>query len=280
MGDRVPPVTVAGLRYTRSMESTRWNGTRALVTGASSGIGAAIARLLGAGGARVLLTGRNAEALEAVTAECGEGASFLAGDLTDPAFREALAAGVRERLEGLDLLVNNAGITMNARFEALDPGVLRQIMEIDFFAQVELTRLLLDELIAARGRIVVMSSVTGLVGTPTRTAYAAAKHALHGLFGGLRVELRSRGVSVTIACPGYVATPIRERAVLGDGREQGVDQAAGRRMLTAEEVARRTLRAARRRRRLVTMGAETRLARLLSIVAPGRLDAILERATR
>ena len=263
-----------------AMGSAGWNGTRALVTGASSGIGAAIARELGAAGARVVLTGRNEAALARVAASSGTGASFLAGDLTDPAFRERLTEAVREHLGGLDLLVNNAGITMNARFEELESEVLRWIMEIDFFAQVELTRLVLPELFASKGRIVVMSSVTGLVGTPTRTAYAAAKHALHGLFGALRIELRSRGVSVTIACPGYVATPIRERAVLGDGREQGVDQAAGRTMLSAEDVARRTLRAAWRRRRMVLMGMETRLARILSIAAPGVLDNILEKATR
>jgi short-subunit dehydrogenase len=257
-----------------------WRDMRALVTGASSGIGAALAEALAGAGARLLLTGRNREALAEVAARCGTGASILAGDLTDGEFRKRLAEAVRERLGGLDLLVNNAGISMNARFEELRPEVLRRIMEINFFAPVELTRLLLPELARARGRIVVMSSITGLVGTPTRTAYAASKHALHGFFDALRVELRQRGVSVTIACPGYVATPIRERALLADGSIQGHDQVAGRKMLSAEEVARRTLRAAALRRRRILMGRETRLARLLSLAAPGLLDRILERATR
>lgn len=257
-----------------------WQGQRALVTGASSGIGAALAEALGGAGARLLLTGRNGEALAEVAGRCGAETSAVAGDLTSAEFRERLAGAVRERLGGLDLLVNNAGISMNARFEELRPEVLRRIMEINFFAPVELTRLLLPDLVTARGRIVVMSSVTGLVGTPTRTAYAASKHALHGFFDALRVELRPRGVGVTIACPGYVATPIRERALLADGSSQGHDQAAGRRMLSADEVARRTLRAAARGRRRILMGRETRLARLLSLVAPGLLDRILERATR
>lgn len=250
------------------------------MTGASSGIGAALAERLGREEAGVFLTGRRTDALEEVAARCGPDAVTMAGDLTDPDFRNRLAQAVRERLGGLDLLVNNAGISMNARFEELDPEVLRRIFEINFFAPVELTRLLLSELIASRGRIVVMSSVTGLVGTPTRTAYAASKHALHGLYDALRVELRRHGVTVTIACPGYVATPIRERAVLADGSIQGHDQAAGRKMLSADEVARRTLRAAARGRRRVLMGRETRLARLLSIAAPGLLERILEKATR
>ncbi|HHQ47303.1 MAG TPA: SDR family NAD(P)-dependent oxidoreductase, partial [Acidobacteria bacterium] len=121
---------------------------------------------------------------------------------------------------------------------------------------------------------------TGLVGTPTRTAYSASKHALHGFFGALRVELRESGASVTIVCPGYVATPMRTRALLADGSEQGRDQAAGRRMLTAAEVARRSLDAAWRRRRLLKLGRETHLARWLSCLAPGLLDSILDRATR
>ncbi len=254
-----------------------WDGARALVTGASSGIGEAIARRLAAAGAAVVVTGRNAEALEALAAAHPGSVEAVAGDLTRPEVRERLAAAAGDRL---DLLVNNAGVTMNARFEELDPEVVRRIMEINFFATVELTRLLLPALVTARGRIVVMSSVTGLVGTPTRSAYAASKHALHGLFGSLRVELRRRGVSVTIVCPGYVATPMRRRALLADGSEQGRDQAEGRRMLSADAVARATLAAAARRRRLVRLGSETHAARLLSLVAPGLLDAILERATR
>ncbi len=262
------------------MSRNPWQDCRALVTGASSGIGAAISEHLARNGARLFLTGRNPEALARVADRCPNTPTFLPGDLTEPGHRQHLAQQVKDVLGGLDLLVNNAGISMNARFEELDPTVIRRIFEINFFAAAELTQLLLPPLIEARGRIVVVSSVTGLVGTPTRTAYAASKHALHGLFSGLRVELRSRGVSVTVACPGYVATPIRVRAVLADGSLQGHDQAAGRKMLSADEVARRTLHAAARRRRIVLMGTETRLAKIFSIVAPGLLDLILERATR
>ncbi len=269
--------------YTQLMPPDPWRDAACLVTGASSGIGAAVARELADHGARLLLTGRDTAALEAVACVCGPGAGTVetvTGDLTDGDTRAELAAAARDRLGGLDLLVHSAGVTMNAGFAELEPTVLRRILEVNFFAVVELTRVLLPELQASRGRILVLSSLTGIVGTPTRTAYAASKHALHGLFGGLRVELRPDGVSVTLACPGYVATPMRERAFLGDGSVQGVDQAAGRRMLSPEQVARRSLAAAARRRRQILMGTETRLARILSIVAPGALDRILARATR
>jgi len=203
-----------------------------------------------------------------------------AGDLTEASFRGALVARLHETLGPVDMLVNNAGISMNAPFSSLEPETMRRIFEINFFAAAGLTRLLLDDLAEHSGRILVVSSVTGLVGTPTRTAYAASKHALHGLFNALRVELQPAGVGVTIICPGYVATPIRKRALLGDGRIQGRDQAAGRRMVSPEKVAAASLRAAWKRRRLVLLGSETRLARFLSIVAPSLLDAILFRATR
>ncbi len=265
------------------MGTHRWSGTTAIVTGASSGIGAALARELAAPGVRLVLTGRRSEALEEVAGACrdrGAEALTVAGDLTEPVHRVAVIQTAREHFGGIDLLVNNAGITMNARFAEMDPSLLRTIMEINFFSAVELTRLALPDLVERRGRILVMSSVTGLVGTPTRTAYAASKHALHGFFGGLRVELREAGVGITIVCPGYVDTPIRVRALTADGSEQGRDQAAGRRMLTARQVARASLDAAWKRRRLLKMGTETHLARVLSLVAPGLLDRVLDRATR
>jgi short-subunit dehydrogenase len=260
-----------------------WAGQGAVVTGASSGIGAAVARRLADAGAALTLTGRNVARLEEVAAACrdaGATVATVAGDLTGGAVRERIVAAALELHGGIDLLVNNAGLTMNARFEDLAPAVLRRVVEVDFFAAVELTRLALPSLRRRRGRILVISSLTGLVGPPTRTAYAAAKHALHGFFDALRIELRADGVAVTIACPGYVDTPMRLHAVLGDGREQGRDQASGRRMLTADAVAAAALHAAARRKRLVLLGRETRLARVLSIVAPALLDRVLARSTR
>ena len=259
-----------------------WHNARAIVTGASSGIGAALAATLAAAGARLVLTGRNVAALDRVAAACAAASEVetVVGDLTAAEVQEALVARAVEVYGGLDLLVHNAGVSMNARFAEMSEEVLREIFEIDFFAPAALTRLAIPELIRSRGAIVVISSVVGLVGTPTRSAYAAAKHALHGLFDAIRVELRPAGVTVTVVCPGFVATPIRERALRGDGTPQGFDDATGRRMLSPERVAHLTLRAAARGQRRVLLGAETRLARVLSLVAPNLLDALLARARR
>ena len=264
------------------MANGLWSGRRALVTGASSGIGAALARELAEQRAVLLLTGRDSGALDACAGGCraaGAQVATVAGDLTEAAVVARLGEEV-SALGGLDLLVHNAGLTMNARFAELDLAVVRRLMEINYFAAVALTQAVLPALLAARGRIAVVSSLTGLVGVPTRTAYAASKHALHGFFTSLRVELRDAGVKVTIVCPGYVDTPMRSRALRADGTPQGFDQAASRRMLSADEVARATLEAAARGRRLVVLGRETRLARILSCVAPAVLDRILARTTR
>jgi len=266
-----------------STERWTWRGARAVVTGASSGIGAALARELARHGGRVLLTGRSLPALDRVAGECDElggAVETVAGDITDAEVQEEVVAAAVSAWGGLDLLANNAGISMNARFSEMDDEVLRQIFEVNFFAAAALTRLAWPHLVRSRGRIVVVSSVTGLVGTPTRSAYAASKHALHGLFDAIRVELRPAGVPVTIVCPGFVRSEIRRRALLADGRPQGRDDAEGRRQMAPELVARRTLAAAAAGRRLLLLGAETRMARFLSRWAPGALDAILARAGR
>jgi short-subunit dehydrogenase len=259
-----------------------WNGARAIVTGASSGIGAAIAGELAAAGARLVITGRDLAALDRVAAECTASTDLetVAGDLTAGDVQEEVVARAVDAFGGIDLLVNNAGISMNARFADLDEEVLREIFDINFFAAAALTRLAIPELVRSRGAIVVVSSLVGLVGTPTRSAYAASKHALHGLFDAIRTELRNGGVTVTVVCPGFVATPIRERALRADGTPQGFDDAAGHRMMSAARVARVALRAAACGKRRVLLGTETRLVRLLSLVAPGLLEAMLAKAGR
>ena len=260
-----------------------WSDKTAVVTGASSGIGAALARRLAAAGARVVLTGRDGARLDGVAAECGAWGGHVAtvaGDLTAQATRERVVAVAGELGGGVDLLVHSAGVTMNAPFEELDPTVVRRIFEIDFFAVVELTRLALPSLRERHGAILVISSLTGLVGPPTRSAYAAAKHALHGFFGSLRIEMRTSRVAVTIACPGYVDTPMRFHALLGDGSEQGRDQAAGKKMASADEVAGASLHAAEKRKRMVLIGRDTRRARRLSLLAPWLLDRVLARSTK
>ena len=223
------------------------------ITGASSGIGAELAKEAARAGARLILSGRNGEALAAVARECevlsrsasgaagaseaggagragetGEagGHECLAFDLMD---KEARAAAVRQALAisgGIALLVLNAGISQRSLFEELSPEAFDRIMELDFKAPVDIIRRMIPSWgggATSVSGILVVSSLAGLIGAPRRSAYVAAKHALTGFSSVLRGELLARRVSVTTAFPAYVRTGIAKAALGADGRPRGID---------------------------------------------------------
>jgi short-subunit dehydrogenase len=201
------------------------------ITGASSGIGAELAREAARRGALVLLSGRNLEALRAVQASCtklseaagmGGGHEILAFDLLD---RAARGASVQQALAisgGFALVILNAGVSQRARFEDIPPEAFDRIMELDFNAPVDLVRRLLPSF---DGRtpsgLVLVSSIAGLVGAPQRSAYAAAKHALSGFGSVLRSEVADRHISITTIYPGYVRTALAQAAIGADGKPSG-----------------------------------------------------------
>ncbi|KAJ4462214.1 putative short chain dehydrogenase [Paratrimastix pyriformis] len=203
--------------------SPKWNPTSSVViTGASSGIGSELAKLYSKRGARLLLTGRNSERLEAVAAECAKVANALTeihtcrGDLTEPIDRKELAEQARKYFGAVDMLILNAGISMDNLFSdtAGDMALFRSLMETNFFACVGCAKEFEQLLKAHRGsKIVVVSSMSGLLPVYRRTGYSASKHAVHGFFDSLRLEWSPWDIKVTIACPGFVDTPIRETAV-------------------------------------------------------------------
>ncbi len=197
-----------------------FQGKRVWITGASSGIGAGLARAFGAAGAVVLLSGRNVGALEQVAAEI-TGAELLPFEVTDI---EALPAVVA-RAGQVDVLILNAGISQRSLAEDTDMAVYRTIMEVDYFAPVALAKLVLPQMLArGSGHIAVTSSVAGKVGSPQRTGYCGAKHAVMGFFDALRTEVEHRGVRVTTIVPGFVATEIGARALRGDGSVKGAGE--------------------------------------------------------
>ncbi|MEI6487267.1 MAG: SDR family NAD(P)-dependent oxidoreductase [Sphingomonadales bacterium] len=191
------------------------------ITGASSGIGKGLALALAQAGARLVLSGRNAAALADVAAQC-PGSMVEAFEVTDLDALPAIAARVEAATGGIDCLVNNAGISQ--RSLALDTafGVYRTLMEVDFFAPLRLTQLVLPAMVArGSGRIINNASVAGKVGSPLRTGYCAAKHALVGWSDALRAEIAQYGVQVHVLTPGFVATGIGANALTGDGSQKG-----------------------------------------------------------
>ena len=246
-----------------------------LVTGASSGIGEAIARRLAARGCRLALAARGAPELERVAAACraagGEAATFST-DVADEAQCRAFVAGATARYGRIDALVNNAGISMELRFEEIaDLALVERIMRVNFLGAVYCTHAALPHLRATRGRLAAVSSLTGLSGVPTRTASAASKHAVRGVFDSLRSELADSGVSVTVVYPGFVATDIAARSY---GTRHVHDADA----MSADTCARHVVDALDRRKREVVMTARGKLGRWLKLVAPALVDRIAARA--
>jgi short-subunit dehydrogenase len=254
------------------------------ITGASSGIGAALALALARRGARLLLAARDEARLAEIAAGCARAGARVAIQVTDvaePADCLRLVERCLTEFGALDVLVNNAGMTMWARFDALgDLGIFPKIMNVNCFGAVYATHAALAPLRKSRGLIVAIASVAGFTGVPERTAYAASKHALVGFFESLRIELAGSGVGVTIVAPDFVVTETHRRAIGADGRPLGSSPMQTARIMTAEDCAARIMRAIERRERLVLMSARSRFGRWLKLIAPGIVDRIAARAIR
>ena len=203
-----------------------FEGKVIVLTGASEGIGRALALALASARARLVLAARNAERLASLSQECiARGAEVLCvpTDVSRRADCMALIDTTLARFKTIDVLLHNAGSTMWSRLDELeDPELLERLMCANYLGAAWLTWRALPALVAARGRIVAISSVAGLVGVPTRTGYSASKHAMFGFFDSLRIELADRGVSVTVVAPDFVRSEIHRRAIGPEGKPLGL----------------------------------------------------------
>jgi short-subunit dehydrogenase len=253
-----------------------------VITGASKGIGAELARQLAAKGARLVLAARGENELEEVAAQCRKAGATVVTVKADVAVErdcQAIVSGALVAFGRLDTLVNNAGATMWAKFEDIsDMSILQRIMQVNYMGAVYCTHHALPHLRASRGSIVGISSLAGRVGVPTRTGYSASKHAMTGFFDSLRIELDGSGVTVTMVYPGFVATGIRENAAGPDGKPIRVSPVKEGEVMSVEDCARRIVTAIERRERDVVMTARGRLGLWLKLVAPGLVDRIAKRA--
>jgi len=253
-----------------------------IVTGASSGIGKQLAVQLARNGARLALAARNEKKLEHVAKEChqrGAQALVIPTDVTQQLQCENLIKHTVEAFGSIDTLINNAGITMCERFDEIhDLRVMEQIMGVNYFGSVYCTYYALPYLKKTSGTIVGIASLTGKTGVPTRSFYAASKHAMAGFFDSLRIELTDSGVRVTMVYPGFVATEVRKRAF-------GTNSTSSRRnppnepdVMTAETCAELILNATAQRKRELVMTFRGRLGVWLKLIAPGLTDRIARRA--
>ena len=249
-----------------------------IVTGASAGIGKALALQLAGQGARVAIAARRAERLEQVAAECRTlGGEVLAvpTDVSDEAQCKALVEKTIATFGRLDMLINNAGLAASALFDDFhDLSLFRLTMEVNFYGAVHCTYYALPYLKQTKGRIVAISSMGGKAPLPYNTPYIASKYAMHGFYDALRLEVAKHGVGITVVCPWWVTTEFHTAQLTKEGVARGAARGQDMytsKMMSAERCAEITLRAAHNRRREVLMGPGT-LTVWLKLLAPGFVD--------
>jgi dehydrogenase/reductase SDR family protein 7B len=253
------------------------------ITGASAGIGKALAVALAAQGATLVLSARRVDALHAVLALCQAKGNaphvVMPLDVTDSLACDAAYWDILRQTGKVDWLINNAGVSQRALVMDTLPEVDRQIMELDYFAAVNLTRKVLPDMLKRQsGRVVFVSSVAGLVGTQYRASYAAAKAALHLWANSMRAELGGQGIQVNVIFPGYVKTDVSVNALVGDGSTLGSMDDAQAQAMSADEFAQRAVKGLLNNQEfLVIGGVKERFSVLLSRVSPRVLYQVIRR---
>ncbi|HEX6739556.1 MAG TPA: SDR family oxidoreductase [Vicinamibacteria bacterium] len=255
-----------------------------VVTGASAGIGRELCLALAPQRPRLVLAARDEARLHEVAELCrtrGAEALVCRTDVSSLDDCRTLIERTVASFHGLDVLVNNAGMSMWARFdEVQDLAIYETLMRVNYLGCIYPTHFALPELKRGRGQIVVVASLAGLTGVPTRTGYAASKHALFGFFDSLRIELAGTGVDVTMVAPDFVVSEIHKRSVGPDGQPLGQSPMQEGRIMSTAECAAMILRAMEGRKRLVVGSARGKLGRFVRLVAPGLIDRIAARAVR
>ena len=250
-----------------------------IITGASSGIGKSCAEQFAARGANLVLGARqyvtlceiaqdleNRYSIKAVAVQC---------DVSKEEDCKELIAQANKTFGGVDVLINNAGISMRALFKDLDIQVLKNLMDVNFWGAVYCTKYALPALLKSKGSVVGVSSIAGYRGLPGRTGYSASKFALNGFLESLRVENLKTGLHVMVASPGFTASNIRNVALVKDGTAQGETSMDEGKMMRSDEVARIILSGVEQRKRSLVMTAQGKLTVFLNKVLPGWLDGLV-----
>lgn len=249
-----------------------------IITGASSGIGKALAFEFGKKGSKIVVTGRNEQNLEAVTNDlkmAGIEVFSIRGDVSLEEDNRKMAEETLKKYGKIDILINNAGISMRALFEETDLKVIRQLMDINFYGTVYATKYCLPYIIAQKGSIVGISSIAGYRGLPARTAYSASKFAMNGFLEALRTELLRKEVHILTACPGFTASNIRNVALNKEGSAQGESPRNEQKMMSAEEVANHIYKAVHKRKKVLVLTRQGKITVFLNKWFPGWMDQMV-----
>jgi len=227
-----------------------------VITGASSGIGKALAFEFASRGSKVVLAARNTDKLKEVENELLANGTEVLSVKTDVSIEEDCKNLIEKSVQHfgeIDVLINNAGISMRALFADLDLSVLKQLMDVNFWGTVFCTKYAMPYITRAKGSVVGVISIAGYIGLPARSGYSASKYAIRGFLDTLRVENLKTGVHVLVAAPGFTASNVRNVALTADGSSQGETPRDEDKMMSAEECARLIAKAVVKRKRELIM---------------------------
>lgn len=255
----------------------------AVVTGGASGIGAALCRKFASEGARIACIDMDAVGARRITDEltgAGIDARGYSLDITDEKDCQDTFKKILEDFGGIDILCNNAGITQRSAFRETSLDVYRRVMEVNFFGAVTCTRAAIESVIERKGTIVVTSSIAGIGPLLGRTGYSASKHALHGFFESLRTELFPLGVTILMVCPGFTRTNLQQRALDSDGTITTHPRSQMGSEDTPERVAAAVFRAVMKKKRILVLTPNGKMAYLMHRLFPGVYEKIITRKFR
>jgi short-subunit dehydrogenase len=249
-----------------------------VITGGSSGIGKALAETFGKNGSKILITGRNQADLDLAIADLKQKGITVASFKADVSIEDDNKKMATEalRLYGkIDVLINNAGITMRALFNEVDLSVVKKVMDINFYGVLYATQACLPEIMKNKGSVIGISSIAGFRGLPGRTGYSASKFALNGFLEVLRTEMLYEGVHVLTAAPGFTSSNIRKKALTKDGSTQGESPRDEEDMMTAEECAQHIYNATVKRKNFLILTAQGKAAVWINKLFPRWADNIV-----
>ena len=256
------------------MRKDSFKGKTVVVTGASSGIGLASARLFSALGANVVLAARNLDKLLQEAATMPSETLCVKTDVSIEADCRALVERTVERFGGLDVLVCNAGISMRALFKDLDLSVLHRLMDVNYWGTVYCSKYALPYLLKSQGSLVGVISIAGFAGLPARTGYSSSKYAIRGFLDTLRIEHLYDNLHVCVFAPGFTASNVRNAALVADGSQQGSTPRDEGAMMSAEKCAEYLAKAVLKRRNEVVLTPVGKATVLLKKFFPRLLDRL------